>query len=84
MCLQRLGKVLNVTPSQNIIIKPDKLPKIGADVVDEGLKVVGKTFDVIGPLSSPYIIVKPRIEDPKRLVGKKLYMHLSRNKRRKR
>jgi RNA-binding protein len=84
MCLQRLGKVLNVTPSQNIIIKSDKPPKIGIDVVDEGLKVVGKTFDIIGPISSPYIIVKPKIKDPKRLVGKKLYMLFSRNKRRKR
>ena len=82
--MQRLGKVLNVTPSQNIIIKSDKPPKIGADVVDEDLKVVGKTFDLIGPVSSPYTIIKPKIKDPKRLVGKKLYLLFSKKNRRRR
>jgi RNA-binding protein len=79
-----LGIVLSVTPSQNIITKSDKIPKIGIDVVDEGLKVVGKIFDIIGPTSSPYIVVRPKITDPQRLIGKKLYMILSRKKRRKR
>jgi RNA-binding protein len=82
--LQRLGIVLSVTPSQNIITKSDKIPKIGIDVVDEGLKVVGKIFDIIGPTSSPYIVVRPKITDPQRLIGKKVYMILSRKKRRKR
>jgi len=79
-----LGIVLSVTPSHNIITKSDKIPKIGIDVVDEGLKVVGKIFDIIGPTSSPYIVVRPKITDPQRLIGKKLYMILSRKKRRKR
>ncbi len=82
--MQRLGIVLSVTPSHNIITKSDKIPKIGIDVVDEGLKVVGKIFDIIGPTSSPYIVVRPKITDPQRLIGKKLYMILSRKKRRKR
>jgi len=73
-----------VTPSQNVIIKTDKLQKIGTDVVDEKLKVVGRIFDIIGPTSSPYIVVKPTIKNPEKLVDKKLYSILSRNKRRKR
>ena len=84
MFLEKLGKVLNVTPSHNIIIKSNKIPKIGIDVVDERLKVVGRTFDIIGPLSSPYIIVKPVIKEPKKIVGEKVYLHFSTNKRRKR
>lgn len=83
-CLHRLGKVISVTPSQNVIIKTDKLQKIGTDVVDEKLKVVGRIFDIIGPTSSPYIVVKPAIKNPEKLVDKKLYSILSRNKRRKR
>ena len=66
------------------LLVKDKIPKIGIDVVDEGLKVVGKIFDIIGPTSSPYIVVRPKITDPQRLIGKKLYMILSRKKRRKR
>ena len=77
MCLQRLGRVLNVTPSQNVVVKTDKPPKIGLTVVDENLKVVGKVFDIIGPVSSPYAVVKPTIKEPGKLTNKQLYLLLS-------
>ena len=75
--MQRLGRILNVTPSQNIVVKTDKTPKIGSAVIDENLKVVGKVFDIIGPVSSPYAIVKPTIKETERLVNKQLYLPLS-------
>jgi len=81
MCLQRLGKVLHLTPSQNIIVKIDKPPKIGSAVIDEKLKVVGKIFDIIGPASSPYVVVKPAIKEPEKLTNKQLYLLLSKNER---
>jgi RNA-binding protein len=84
MCLQRLGKVLHVTPSRNVVVKADKTPKIGSAVVDERLKVVGKVFDVIGPVPSPYVVVKPAIKEPERLTAKQLYLLLSKKKRSKR
>ena len=74
MCLQRLGKVLHVTPSQNVVIKVSNPPKIGAAVFDEKLKTVGKVFDVIGPVSSPYAVVKPAIKEPETLASKQLYL----------
>jgi RNA-binding protein len=83
MCLQRLGKVLHVTPSQNVVIKADKTPKIGTAVVDENLKTVGKVFDVIGPVSSPYAVVKPAIKNPAKLTDKQLYLLLSKKQRSK-
>jgi RNA-binding protein len=83
MCLQRLGKVLHVTPSQNIVVMIGKTPKIGSDVVDEKLKVVGKIFDVIGPASSPYVVVKPAIKAPEKLANKQLYLLLSKKERSK-
>ena len=81
MCLQRLGRVLNVTPSQNVVVKTDKPPKIGLTVVDENLKVVGKIFDIIGPVSAPYAVVKPAIKEPEKLTNKQLYMILSKKER---
>jgi RNA-binding protein len=77
MCLQRLGKVLHVTPSQNVVAKISKIPKIGLTVVDEKLKTVGKIFDIIGPTSSPYVIIKPTIKEPETLANKQLYLLLS-------
>jgi len=82
--LQRLGKVLHVTPSQNIIVKANKTPKIGSDVVDEKMKIVGKIFDVIGPVPSPYVVVKPAIKKPEKLTSKRLYSLLSKKERSKR
>ena len=82
--MQRLGRVLNVTPSQNVVVKTDKTPSIGSTVVDENLKVVGKIFDIIGPVSSSYAVVKPAIKEPEKLTNKQLYLLLSKNERSKR
>jgi len=81
MCLQRLGRVLNVTPSQNVVVKADKSPRIGSAVVDENLKVVGKIFDIIGPVSSPYAVVKPAVKEPEKLTNKQLYLLLPKKER---
>jgi RNA-binding protein len=81
--LQRLGKVLHVTPSHNIIIKTDKTPKMGSAVVDEKLTLAGKIFDVVGPVSGPYVVVKPAIREPKKLTSKQLYLLLSKKQRSK-
>ena len=78
MLLQRLGRVLSVTPSQSIVVKLDKAPKLGAAVIDENLKVVGKIFDIIGPVSSPYAVIRPSIKDPEKLTNKQLYISPSR------
>ncbi len=81
--MQRLGRVSNVTPSRNVIVKAEKPPQIGLQVVDETLKVVGKVFDIIGPVSSPYAIIKTTVSEPATLVNKPLYV-LSKTQRSKR
>ncbi len=71
----------NVTPSRNVIVKTEKPPKIGAEVVDENLKVVGKVFDIIGPVSSPYAVIKPTVRETANLMNRPLYLLLSKTKR---
>jgi len=82
--LQRLGKVSNVTPSRNMVVKAENTPKMGFEVVDENLNVVGNVFDIIGPVSAPYAIVKPCIKEPEKLVNKPVYLVLAKTKRSKR
>ena len=79
--LQKLGRVRALTPSKNIIVKAEKAPKIGTEVVDENLKVVGKVFDIIGPVSAPYAVVRPAISEPVKLLNKPVYLLLSKTKR---
>ncbi len=72
-----------MTPSRNIIVKIEKTPRIGEGVVDENLKPIGKIFDIFGPVSSPYAVVKPTIRTPERLTTKQLYVISSKRERRK-
>ena len=81
--LQKLGRVRALTPSKNMIVKTEKAPKIGFEVVDENLNVVGKVFDIIGPVSAPYAVVKPTIREPAKLLNKPVYLLLSKTKRSK-
>ena len=81
--MQRLGLVLRVTPSQNIIVEIERTPRIGEAVVDENLKPIGKIFDIIGPVSSPYAVVKPTTRTPERLTTRQLYVLPSKRERRK-
>ncbi len=82
--LQRLGRISNVSPSGNAIVKAENPPKIGSEVVDENLNVVGKVFDIIGPVSSPYAVIKPSVKEPAKLVNKPVYLLLSKTKRSRR
>jgi RNA-binding protein len=81
--LQKLGRVRALTPSKNIIVKSEQAPRIGSEVVDENLNIVGKVFDIIGPISAPYAVVKPTIREPAKLLDRQLYLLLSKTKRSK-
>ncbi|MCL1978296.1 MAG: Gar1/Naf1 family protein [Candidatus Bathyarchaeota archaeon] len=78
-----MGKALSVTPSSSLIIKIESLPKIGCEVADESLTVVGKVFDIIGPVSSPYAVIKPNIKNPATLLNKPLYLLLPKTRGKK-
>ena len=81
--LQKLGRVRALTPSKNMIVKTEQAPKIGSQVVDENLNVIGKVFDIIGPVSAPYAVVKPTIREFAKLVNKQVYLLLSKTNRSK-
>jgi RNA-binding protein len=71
--LQRIGLVLHVASSRNMIIKAASIPRIGDDAVDENLRKIGTVFDVFGPVSSPYVAVRPSVEEPSRFVNHVIY-----------
>jgi len=79
-----LGSVLHISPSKNIIIKIEEPPKIGDTVVDENLRIVGRVFDIFGPVASPYAAIRPTIQNPEKLVTHKLYVIPSKRRKEKR
>jgi len=70
-----------------MILKAENIPRIGDTVVDENLNNVGTVFDVFGPVSSPYVAVKPSVEEPSLFVDHVLYavpsLKMRREKRRR-
>jgi len=81
--LQRLGLILHISPSHNIIAKVENTPRIGDTVVDENLKPIGKIFDILGPVSSPYAAIRPTVRDPEKLTNKKVYIFPSKRRKEK-
>jgi len=55
---------------------------MGENVVDGKLRAVGTIFDVFGPVSSPYIAVKPALKTPETLINQILYVFPSAKRRR--
>lgn len=51
--------MLHVSSSKNLILKAEALPRIGAKVLNDRLKSIGTVFDIIGPVSSPYVVIRP-------------------------
>ena len=72
-----------MTPSRNVIAKIENVPRIGETVVDENLKPVGKVFDILGPVSSPYASIVPTIRDPEKLANKTVYVLPSKRRKEK-
>jgi RNA-binding protein len=81
--MQRIGKALSITPSNCLIVKTDNPPKIGCEVADENLTVIGKIFDIIGPVSSPYAVIKISVKNPTALLNKPLYLLPSKTRSKK-
>ena len=80
--MKRVGRVLHLTPGGMLIIRAEKTPNIGDEVVDKRLRKVGVVFDIFGPTASPYVSVKPSVADPTSLLGEVLYSTSKREGRR--
>lgn len=82
--MKRLGEVLHISSHKMLILRSNFTPKIGDVVVTKDLTEVGKISDVFGPVSRPYIAVKPNdTSSLDSLIGKPLYILPSLKKPRK-
>jgi len=73
--MRALGKVLNLTPRGQVLVRSTGEPRMGADVTDRRGTKVGRVADLIGPVRSPYVVVHPHPRaDPRRLLGQELFV----------
>ncbi|UCG45007.1 MAG: H/ACA RNA-protein complex protein Gar1 [Candidatus Bathyarchaeota archaeon] len=80
--MQRIGRVLHISPNSNIILKAENLPRIRDEVVDEKHTPIGTVFDIFGSISSPYISVRSEMKAPETLINRVLYAIPSRKSKR--
>lgn len=61
----KLGYYLHKTPSGKLVVKISgkNPPKLGSKVVDSRGNLLGVVTDVIGPVNSPYAVIKPFATD---------------------
>jgi len=73
--LRRLGKILHLSSSRSLIVKCDeaRFVKLGTRACDSKLKEIGKVQDLFGPISSPYISIRPSGPSPAKYVGRIAY-----------
>ncbi|MEM4156677.1 MAG: hypothetical protein QXQ38_08170 [Archaeoglobaceae archaeon] len=59
--LSALGRPEKLTKSGMLLVRiqPTNLPKIGDKVVTRKMEQVGIVYDIIGPIISPYALIKP-------------------------
>ncbi len=73
--MRRLGKVLHLSNSGNLLLRLEQypVPIIGAQVCDYKLRSVGAVNNILGPVKTPYVSVKPVANVDGALVGRVLY-----------
>jgi len=85
--MRRLGTIVSKTKTGLIVVKSQlKDPRriVGAIVYDKDMKRVGKIVDVMGPIDSPYVVVKPDSKEIADLIESGyLYYYIERRPRRR-
>ena len=73
--MRRLGKVLHLSKIGNILLRLEQypVPIIGAQVCDYKLRSVGVVNNILGPVKTPYVSVKPVANVDGALVDRVLY-----------
>ncbi len=59
--MRRLGYFIHITASGKILVKltVPRPPRLGSRVFDRNGRYIGRVVDIIGPVRSPYVLVKP-------------------------
>jgi rRNA processing protein Gar1 len=73
--LIKLGKILHVSSSKNLILRVEIVPPLGAPVLTGDAREVGNVVDIFGPKKAPFVSVKSPSDEAflRGLVGRALF-----------
>ena len=71
--MKKAGKIIHYTKYKVFVVEADKKVILNTYIVDDKGRRIGIVTDVIGPISKPYLVVKPLVENPEKYIGKEVY-----------
>ncbi len=76
--MKKLGIIDHISSQHTIVVRSNFAPSIGKNniVRNANNEKIGYIYDIIGPVKSPYVLVKPLLkpQDYSKLVGETLYI----------
>jgi RNA-binding protein len=60
MKLRKIGRISHLSKSGFLVVSGKDIPKIGVDVYNRKLEKVGYVYDIIGPVKTPFILIRPK------------------------
>ncbi|MHA1243659.1 MAG: H/ACA ribonucleoprotein complex subunit GAR1 [Candidatus Heimdallarchaeota archaeon] len=58
--MKKLGKVSVIAKNGNVLVKTTQIFRVGTKVINQQLAHIGKVVDIIGPVTTPYIVINTR------------------------
>ncbi|TFG01738.1 MAG: hypothetical protein EU542_06455 [Promethearchaeota archaeon] len=80
--MKKIGKVGLITRTGKILVDSDGPVKLGTIAVNRQIKKVGKVVDVIGPTTSPKIVISPTNAEASVRAEEELYSMTKKKSRR--
>jgi len=59
--LRRIGKIVSAVSDGHFLARVDFAPRLGTQLYTSGGKALGQVDDVLGPVSSPFVLVRPLV-----------------------
>ena len=78
--MKKAGKIIHYTKYKVFVIEAVGKVIPNTYLVDNTGKKIGTVIDVIGPISKPFLVVKPLVNNPEKYVGKEVYYIRERRK----
>jgi len=68
-----VGRVLHLSKDGNLVVKAQGEVAIGTIAYDSRLRPIGVVSDIIGPMRTPYVLVRSKLDEAPRLRGQVIY-----------
>lgn len=71
--MRRAGRIIHYTKYRVYVVEAEEKILPENRLVDSSGRIIGEVIDVIGSINRPFLIVKPLIDKPEKLVGAEVY-----------